>query len=276
MRRKGFTLIELLVVIAIIALLVSILLPSLAQAKEHAKAVLCQTNMKNLGQAFATYGTDNNDVIFSGWDNGWDYGLGFPAGNGWHRQWPYIAAYWAKGASLSRDSLYYRNGSGGGFYQPVDTPNHAAHTWGHPHPYLYWGAGWDWSRGIVPELHCPSMLDQQYAYFNNVGSYTMNTRTGSFAPAEILASGGRLPWGPWGWGDYIELNRQTHVQDTVMIGGPRAKNPWFDYVAPANRPPGGVMEDPHMGGSNYAFVDGHVERRAYDEFIEWNFRGEVE
>ena len=60
-KRKGFTLIELLVVIAIIALLVSILLPSLNRARELAKRAICASNLHSIGQAFALYQGENND-----------------------------------------------------------------------------------------------------------------------------------------------------------------------------------------------------------------------
>jgi prepilin-type N-terminal cleavage/methylation domain-containing protein len=62
--RGAFTLVELLVVIAIIALLVSILLPSLARAREQAKDVKCLANLKDIGSAANAYATsDTNNML---------------------------------------------------------------------------------------------------------------------------------------------------------------------------------------------------------------------
>lgn len=58
--RKGFTLIELLVVVSIIALLVAILLPFLGRARESAMDVICQSNLRQLGIAQASFAGDNN------------------------------------------------------------------------------------------------------------------------------------------------------------------------------------------------------------------------
>ncbi|HUW83948.1 MAG TPA: prepilin-type N-terminal cleavage/methylation domain-containing protein [Phycisphaerae bacterium] len=59
-RRTGFTLIELLVVVAIIALLISILLPSLNKAREQAKAGVCASRLRSFGQASAVYESEYN------------------------------------------------------------------------------------------------------------------------------------------------------------------------------------------------------------------------
>lgn len=60
-RAHAFTLIELLVVVSIIALLISILLPSLSQARQSAKFTVCGTNIRQLGLAYQLYFAENND-----------------------------------------------------------------------------------------------------------------------------------------------------------------------------------------------------------------------
>ena len=64
MRKKaGFTLIELLVVVAIIAVLISILIPSLKEAKEQARKVVCMSNLKQIGLAVQMYLNDRKDRL---------------------------------------------------------------------------------------------------------------------------------------------------------------------------------------------------------------------
>jgi len=59
-RPRGFTLIELLVVVSIIALLISILLPSLKKARDQAKLTLCATRLHDIGVALMSYNHSYN------------------------------------------------------------------------------------------------------------------------------------------------------------------------------------------------------------------------
>ena len=60
---QGFTLVELLVVIAIIALLASLLVPTLKSAQESARSAMCQSNLRQIAAAFSLYVADNEGYL---------------------------------------------------------------------------------------------------------------------------------------------------------------------------------------------------------------------
>ena len=67
--RLGFSLVELLVVLAIVAILASLLLPALSNAKERGRRAVCLNNLSQISKACTMYALDNQDIFFPARDS---------------------------------------------------------------------------------------------------------------------------------------------------------------------------------------------------------------
>ena len=102
-RPRAFTLIELLVVISIIVVLVAILLPSLANAREAGKRAQCLGNLRQLGIFTTVYANENHDQMPIGYLWGykmWDYTL-------WIDTYPTMLGWLYTGGYMTSPQVFY-------------------------------------------------------------------------------------------------------------------------------------------------------------------------
>jgi len=153
---SGFTLIELLVVVAIIALLISILLPTLSRAKAQSRMAVCKSNLREYGKACTYYLADHDDVFpphVHHWDN-------TPDGNGYPHWFNLLDWYWfgefimpdQDGRQASEDQLRIARCPD---LQDRRKDGDSDWQWRYSHRYIgygynaYWLGLYAWGEGVV-------------------------------------------------------------------------------------------------------------------------------
>ena len=110
-KRAAFTLIELLVVISIIAILISILLPALAKARELANRAVCMANIRGVIQSMVTYAQSNG-----GWFPAMGQGNGAPLQSYGNGPWPNVPVVQGETAPEVVQSQFTSFSSGAGYF----------------------------------------------------------------------------------------------------------------------------------------------------------------
>jgi prepilin-type N-terminal cleavage/methylation domain-containing protein/prepilin-type processing-associated H-X9-DG protein len=187
--RKAFTLVELLVVIGIIAVLVGLLLPALAKARDSANAVKCASNLRGIGQAIAQYVTENQNTFPPS-----NFPTGLNIAGGQITDWPPVLGYthWSalvNGSAWKAATDYLLNSNGNPLATaPQLSPFENTANWGQfqcpsldngglPPANTYTGNN---ELGVANESNIPNIVDLQAPRL----AYTLNE---ALCPRSLIA-----------------------------------------------------------------------------------------
>lgn len=273
---RGFTLVELLVVIGIIALLISILLPSLARARQSAVNIQCMSNLRSVGQGLLLYANDHKGK------------LPFSASGLWLDIWPAQVTLMLGGQLTDLNNA---NRDFSGRYAPVLRCPEVQGEWAE----LAWGTG-----GFHYTANCRAMPTQgsmgDPVHSGGSVPYPLNTKDaaskmllwdgpvqmgfGYMAPTNNQEQAWwYVSWGPGGsnFSDppYYAFNGMDTIMPPAIDTAYNSTNPSSaNWVGHCNRDGNetenrwswrsvGYQRYRHMGNTsgNFLFFDGHVEPR---------------
>lgn len=245
-RRPGFTLIELLVVVAIIAVLMSVLMPALGQARQHARAVQCLGQCRELGHGMTLYHNENGNYPAHQWRLPHDVRLRW-----FSAMADMLAGYRVQGCPSTPDWVVGRNNSYG-------------------YNYKYLGSARD------------NLSDQnRYRPYEAFPICEVRNPTRTIAFADCDGTGWTLPWlpeKPLGDNHPDRLGNHGYLLDPTYIplytlesysGGDLEPYAWRFHRT--------FLSERHLGRSMAIFTDGHGERLdprvAYEDNALWNGLG---
>jgi prepilin-type N-terminal cleavage/methylation domain-containing protein/prepilin-type processing-associated H-X9-DG protein len=232
--RRGFTLIELLVVIAIIAILAAILFPVFAQARENARKISCNSNLKQLAVAVLMYTQDYDETFPMVTGQTMPPVVGSPFGD----------QTWVQNDIVFLIQPYVKN------FQVFFCPDRAKQVdqagdicVSGPNNQDVWGYGYNWSSGYG---YLPNNMHD--LWHQGDGCVMAQIADGSLPGRAISAVNFPAQFAILGdTGDTPRQTLNTATYDPRCGAGYEGGN--------ADLPTGAR----HQGGNNFAFADGHVK-----------------